>query len=283
MRLVTYEVGAGAEAGVLVEEQIVPVSALDAPARSVRGLLERLDAAGLLALGERAAASDERLALASVRLLAPVPDPEKIICLGLNYRDHAAETGQEPPAAPLWFAKFANSLIGSGEEIVLPAAHPEYVDYEAELAVVIGRPTHRVQADQALSHLAGAMPFNDVSARDLQLQNPLWTSGKAIDTFAPCGPALVTLEEAGDLGTLGLRTRINDKLVQEGNTSNLIFSVAAAVAWLSRTMTLLPGDIIATGTPAGVGGPQGIFLRAGDTVEVEVDRLGTLTNHVRAE
>ena len=145
MRLVTYDNGTGAEAGVLVEEQVVPVSALDAPARSVRGLLEPLDAAGLLALGERAAASDERLALESVRLLAPVPDPEKIICLGLNYRDHAAETGQELPAAPLWFAKFANSLIGSGEEIVLPAAHPEYVDYEAELAVVIGRPTNRVQ------------------------------------------------------------------------------------------------------------------------------------------
>ncbi len=283
MRLVTYEGGGGAEAGVLIEEQVVSVSALDAPARSVRGLLEHLDAAGLLALGERAAASDERLALESVRLLAPVPDPEKIICLGLNYSDHAAETGQEPPAAPLWFAKFANSLIGSGEEIVLPAAHPEYVDYEAELAVVIGRPTHRVEADQALSHLAGAMPFNDVSARDLQLQNPLWTSGKAIDTFAPCGPALVTLDEAGDLGALGLRTRINGKLVQEGNTSNLIFSVAVAVAWLSRTMTLLPGDIIATGTPAGVGAAQGIFLRAGDTVEVELDRLGTLTNHVRAE
>jgi acylpyruvate hydrolase len=283
MRLVTYDSGAGAQAGVLVEQHVVPVSALDAPARSVRGLLERLDAAGLVELGERAAASEQRSALASVRLLAPVPDPEKIICLGLNYRDHAAETGQEPPAAPLWFAKFANSLIGSGEDIVLPAAHPDYVDYEAELAVVIGRPTHRVQADQALSHLAGAMPFNDVSARDLQLQNPLWTSGKAIDTFAPCGPALVTLDEAGDLGALGLRTRINGKLVQEGDTSNLIFTVAAAVAWLARTMTLLPGDIIATGTPAGVGGARGIFLRAGDTVEVEVDRLGTLTNHVRAE
>ncbi len=283
MRLVTYEGGAGAEAGVLVDQQVVPVSALDAPARSVRGLLERLDAAGLRALGERAAANDERLALEGVRLVAPVPDPEKIICLGLNYRDHAAETGQEPPAAPLWFAKFANSLISSGEDIVLPAAHPDYVDYEAELAVVIGRRTHRVEADQALSHLAGAMPFNDVSARDLQLQNPLWTSGKAIDTFAPCGPALVTLDEAGDLGALGLRTRINGSQVQKGNTSNLIFSVAAAVAWLSRTMTLLPGDIIATGTPAGVGGPQGIFLRAGDTVEVEIDHLGTLTNHVRAE
>jgi 2-keto-4-pentenoate hydratase/2-oxohepta-3-ene-1,7-dioic acid hydratase in catechol pathway len=280
MRLITYANGAGAEAGVLVGGQVVPVSALDAPARSVRGLLELLDAAGLAALGERAEACEERLALERVRLLAPVPDPEKIICLGLNYRDHAAETGQEPPAAPLWFAKFANSLIGSGEDIVLPAAHPEYVDYEAELAVVIGRTTHRVEADRALSHVAGAMPFNDVSARDLQLQNPLWTSGKAIDTFAPCGPALVTLDEAGDLGALGLRTRINGKQVQEGATSNLIFSVAEAVAWLSRTMTLVPGDIIATGTPAGVGGPQGIFLRAGDTVEVEVDGLGAVANPV---
>lgn len=281
MRLVTYDDGTGPQAGVLVDGQVVPASALDAPARTVRGLLELLDAAGLAALGDRAAASGERLALQSVRLLAPVPDPEKIICLGLNYRDHAAETGQEPPAAPLWFAKFANSLIGSGEAIVLPAAHPDFVDYEAELAVVIGAPTNRVEAEEALSHVAGAMPFNDVSARDLQLQNPLWTSGKAIDTFAPCGPALVTLDEAGDLGALGLRTRINGKVVQEGNTSDLIFSVADAVAWLSRTMTLLPGDIIATGTPAGVGGPQGIFLHAGDTVEVEIDRLGTLTNPVQ--
>ena len=283
MRLVTYDSGAGPEAGVLIDEQVVPVSALEAPARSVRGLLELLDAAALMALGERAAACEQRLALASVRLLAPVPDPGKIICLGLNYRDHAAESGQEAPAAPLWFAKFANSLIGSGAEIVLPAAHPEYVDYEAELAVVIGRRAHRVEAAQALAHVAGAMPFNDVSARDLQLQNQLWTSGKAIDTFAPCGPALVTLDEAGDLGTLGLRTRINGRVVQEGETSGLIFPVADVVAWLSRTITLSPGDIIATGTPAGVGGPQGIFLRDGDSVEVEVDGLGTLVNRVRSE
>jgi acylpyruvate hydrolase len=283
MRLVTYDNGAGAEAGVLVEEHVVPVSALGAPARSVRGLLELLDAAGLAALGERAAASDERLALESVRLLAPVPNPEKIICLGLNYRDHAEESGQEVPAAPLWFGKFANSLIGSGEEIVLPAAHPDYVDYEAELAVVIGRKANRVEEADALSYIAGAMPFNDVSARDLQLQNSLWTSGKAVDTFAPCGPALVTLDEAGDLGSLALRTRINGKVVQEGDTSNLIFSVASAVAWLSRTITLAPGDIIATGTPAGVGAPQGIFLRDGDTVEVEIDRLSVLANPVRAQ
>jgi 2-keto-4-pentenoate hydratase/2-oxohepta-3-ene-1,7-dioic acid hydratase in catechol pathway len=220
--------------------------------------------------------------VADVRLQAPVPDPQKIICLGLNYRDHAAESGQEPPAAPLWFAKFANSLIGSGDEIVLPAAHAEYVDYEAELAVVIGRVTHHVTAEQALEHVAGAMAFNDVSARDLQLQNQLWTSGKAIDTFAPCGPALVTLDEIVDLQRLALRTRVNGELLQQGNTSDQIFGVADTIAWLSRTMTLLPGDIIATGTPAGVGAVQGRFLRDGDLVEVGIDGLGVLANRVRA-
>ncbi len=283
MRLLTFDDGSGPQAGVLIDDDVVPVSALDAPASSVKGLLAALDANALADLGQRAKSAQQRIALSGLRLLAPVPDPEKIICLGLNYRDHAEESGQEIPAAPLWFGKFANSLIGSGQDIVLPAAHPDYVDYEAELAIVIGRAAHRVQEADALSCVAGAMPFNDVSARDLQLQNTLWTSGKAVDTFAPCGPALVTLDEAGDLGSLGLRTRINGKVVQEGNTSNLIFSVASAVAWLSRTITLAPGDIIATGTPAGVGGPQGIFLRDGDTVEVEVDRLGVLTNPVRAE
>ncbi len=283
MRLVTFDDGSGPQAGVLVDEEVVPAAALDAPASSVKGLLEALDADALADLDRRARGAQQRIALSGLKLLAPVPDPEKIICLGLNYRDHAEESGQEIPSAPLWFAKFANSLIGSGQDIVLPAAHPDYVDYEAELAVVIGRTAHGVQEADALSCVAGAMPFNDVSARDLQLQNTLWTSGKAVDTFAPCGPALVTLDEAGDLGSLGLRTRINGKVVQEGNTSNLIFSVASAVAWLSRTITLIPGDIIATGTPAGVGGPQGIFLRDGDTVEVEIDGLGTLTNPVRAQ
>jgi 2-keto-4-pentenoate hydratase/2-oxohepta-3-ene-1,7-dioic acid hydratase in catechol pathway/SAM-dependent methyltransferase len=181
------------------------------------------------------------------------------------------QSGQEPPTAPLWFAKFANSLTGSGTDIVLPAAHPEYVDYEAELAVVIGRPAHRVPTERTLACLAGAMPFNDVSARDLQLQNQLWTSGKAIDSFAPCGPALVTLDEIADIQDLGLRARINGEVVQEGSTREQIFGVAECVAWLSRTMTLLPGDIIATGTPAGVGASKGRFLRDGDTVEIEVD------------
>jgi acylpyruvate hydrolase len=283
MRLVSFQTEHGPAAAVQLGEDLVPVAVLDAPAVTVRGLLEALDADGLRELAARAEQASERIALADATLHAPVTDPQKIICLGLNYRDHAEETGQEIPAAPMWFAKFANSLIGSGQDIVLPAAHAEYVDYEAELALVVGRRAKNIPADDALSHIAGAMPFNDVSARDLQMQNPLWTSGKAIDTFAPCGPALTTLEEIDDLGALGLRTRVNGEQLQQGTTANLIFAPAEVLAWLSRTMTLLPGDIIATGTPAGVGVAQGRFLHDGDIVEVEIDGLGTLVNRVRGE
>jgi acylpyruvate hydrolase len=283
VRLLSYETAAGPAAAIQVEDALVPASAADAPAPSVRGLLEALDGDGLRELGARAADASERIPLADAALRAPIPDARKIICMGLNYRDHAEETGQEIPAAPMWFAKFANSLIGSRQQIVLPAAHPEFVDYEAELALVIGRTARNVAAKDALSYLAGAMPFNDVTARDLQFQNPLWTSGKAVDTFAPCGPALVTLDEIRDLGALELRTRINGEVLQQGTTANLIFAAADLIAWLSRTITLLPGDIIATGTPAGVGAAQGRFLRDGDTVEVEIDGLGTLVNRVCAE
>jgi acylpyruvate hydrolase len=284
VRLISYDTGGGPVAGVLVGgDRVVAASTLGAPASTVRGLLEALDADGLQALGASAAAAGESFALDGLGLHAPIVDPQKIVCIGLNYRDHAEETGQEIPQAPMWFAKFANSLIGSGEEIVLPGAHPNRVDYEAELALVIGRPTRNVSEADALSHIAGAMPFNDVSARDLQMQNPLWTSGKAIDTFAPCGPALVTLDEVKDLRSLTLRTRIDGETVQEGTSANLIFGPAELVAWLSRTMTLLPGDVIATGTPAGVGASRRSYLQDGQTVTVEIDGLGGLVNRVRAE
>lgn len=280
MRLVTFDGGDGPRPGIQIGEQIVPAAAMDAKGASVRELLCNYDAAGLRALGERAAACESRLARSQVRLLAPVADPEKIICLGLNYSDHAEESSQPIPPAPMWFAKFPNSLIGDGEQIVLPAAHPDYVDYEAELAVVIGTTAHTVTEADALAYVTGAMPFNDVSARDLQLQNPLWAAGKAIDTFAPCGPALVTLDEIDDIQRLRLSTRINGEIVQEGTTSDQIFSVAEVIAWLSRTITLRPGDIIATGTPAGIGAPKGLFLKPGNSVAVEVEGLGAIANPV---
>ncbi len=280
MRLVTFDGGDGPRPGIQIGEQIVPAAALDAKGASVRELLCNYDAAGLRELGGRAAACESRLARSQVRLLAPVADPEKIICLGLNYSDHAEESNQPIPPAPMWFAKFPNSLIGDGDEVVLPAAHPDYVDYEAELAVVIGATAHTVTEADALAYVAGAMSFNDVSARDLQLQNPLWAAGKAIDTFAPCGPALVTLDEIDDIQRLRLSTRIDGEIVQEGTTSDQIFSVAEVIAWLSRTITLRPGDVIATGTPAGVGAPKGLFLRPGDSVTVEVEGLGAITTPV---
>jgi 2-keto-4-pentenoate hydratase/2-oxohepta-3-ene-1,7-dioic acid hydratase in catechol pathway len=220
--------------------------------------------------------------LAEVRLGPPIPDPEKILCMGLNYRDHAAESGQALPSVPLFFAKFRNSLIGPGDEIVLPAASTQ-VDYEAELAVVIGRRCRGVSTEEALEYVAGAMAFNDVSARDLQFESSQWTMGKAIDTFAPCGPALVPLEEITDLQTLGIRARVNGETLQDADTSLMVFGVAEAVAFLSTVMTLEPGDVIATGTPAGVGmgrDPQ-VWLRGGDVVEVEIDGIGTLRNPVR--
>ncbi len=283
MRLISVQTETGPAAAVLLGDHVVLAEALGAPA-GMRELLATLDGDGLRALAERAQASGaDRVALADCSLAAPAPDVQKIICIGLNYRDHAEESGQEIPQAPMWFAKFQNSLCGSGSDIVLPAAHAEYVDYEAELALVIGRAARNVQARNALEHVAGVMAFNDVSARDLQLQNQLWTSGKAIDTFAPCGPAIVTLDEIDDLNDLTLRTRIDGETVQEGTTANLIFGPAELVAWLSRTITLVPGDVIATGTPAGVGAPQGRFLRDGNVVEVEIDGVGTLSNPVRAE
>jgi 2-keto-4-pentenoate hydratase/2-oxohepta-3-ene-1,7-dioic acid hydratase in catechol pathway len=288
MQLVTYHSPAGPTPGVLLGEDIVPAASaakaagLDNRFASMRELLTLHGADALQRLGAGAQSVTARIPLTSVRLAPPVPDPDKIVCLALNYRDHAEEADQEIPEHPSWFAKFATSLIGPGDAVVLPAAHPDYVDYEAELAVVIGSVAKDVTAADALTYVAGAMPFNDVSARDLQLENPLWASGKAIDTFGPCGPALVTLDEIDDLQNLGVRTRLNGEIVQEGDTRDQIFDVATVIAWLSRTLTLVPGDIIATGTPAGIGALKGVFLRDGDTVEVEVEGLGSVINPVRA-
>jgi acylpyruvate hydrolase len=241
-----------------------------------------LDTEQLQALATAAAELDsDAAAVDEVWIGPPVPDPQKIICLGLNYRDHADEAGLDAPDAPMFFAKYPNSLVGPRADIVPPTTTHK-VDYEAELAVVIGRPGRNIAAADALGHVGGVMALNDVSARDLQLANNLWTGGKAIDTFAPCGPALVTLDEIEDVQTLAIRTRVNGETVQEGTTASMIFGVAATIAFLSQIMTLEIGDIIATGTPAGVGQSRTppLFLHGGDIVEVELDQVGTLRNTV---
>lgn len=253
--------------------------------RRVLGLdKERLRALGAAADGLVSRGADRAsgvFAVEDVVLGPPVPDPEKIICLGLNYKEHAAEASLEAPPAPMLFAKFRNSLIGQGAPIVLPRASEE-VDYEGELAVVIGRRCKEVAEDDALDYVAGYMAFNDVSARDLQLQTSQWMAGKAIDTFAPCGPALVTADEIEDVQALELRTRVNGETVQRTNTSMMIFSVQETIAFISKLMTLEPGDIIATGTPSGVGFKRNppLLLGEGDVVEVEIEGLGVLHNPV---
>jgi 2-keto-4-pentenoate hydratase/2-oxohepta-3-ene-1,7-dioic acid hydratase in catechol pathway len=217
----------------------------------------------------------------AIRLGPPVPDPEKILCLGLNYQDHADEAQMATPVAPVLFAKFPNCLIGDGAAIVLPAASTE-IDYEGELAVVIGSLCKGVDAAAALDCVAGYMPFNDVSARDIQLRTPQWTAGKAIDTFGPCGPHLVLGDEVPDPQSLDLVTRLNGQTLQRANTSQMIFPVAEVVSFISQLITLQPGDIICTGTPAGVGFKRNppIYLKDRDVVEVEIERLGCLKNAV---
>ncbi len=217
--------------------------------------------------------------LASTRLGPPVPDPQKIICIGLNYHDHAREVGAAPPKAPIFFAKYANSLIGPADNVV-PPRDTNKVDYEAEVAVVIGRQGRYIPQERAMDHVFGAMAFNDVSARDLQMANQLWTGGKAIDTFAPCGPALVSADRVGDVQNLRVRTRVGGNVLQDGNTSSMIFPVREIIAFLSRIMTLEPGDIIATGTPAGVAAAHDPprYLKSGDVVEVDIENLGVLRN-----
>jgi acylpyruvate hydrolase len=238
------------------------------------------------ALAERALADPPAEAVldrGEVRLGAPIPRPGKIICIGLNYRDHAAESNQPVPEYPTVFAKYASCVIGPGESIVIPRVTSQ-VDYEGELAVVIGRRARDVAEQDALSYVAGYAPFNDVSARDYQMRTSQWTIGKTFDTFGPLGPALVTADEIADPHTLDLRVTIGDEVLQSSNTRHLIFTIPQLIAYLSAVMTLEPGDVIATGTPAGVGGarkPQR-WLQAGEIVRVEIDRLGALENPVVA-
>ena len=222
------------------------------------------------------------LPASSLELYPPVLFPGKIICLGLNYEKHAAEQGRTPPPRPMLFAKAVTALTGPYDDIVIRPG-VENVDAEAELAVVIGREGTRIDEEDAAGYIAGYMVFNDVSARRIQREDRQWFRGKGFDTFAPCGPCLVTPKGIGEHKGLTIIQRLNGEVMQESTTSDMIFGIERIISFISAGMTLMPGDIIATGTPEGVGvfrDPQ-VFLRDGDTVEIEIERIGKLRNRVR--
>ena len=222
------------------------------------------------------------IGLSSVHLASPIPRPGKIICIGLNYRDHAEEAGMAIPTSPIIFSKFGTCIIGSGEAIRIPSGS-EKVDYEAELGVVIGRTAKSVSAAEAMDHVFGYTNFNDVSARDFQFADGQWQRGKSCDTFAPMGPSVVTSDEVPDPHNLNIRFRLNGETLQDSNTCQLIFKTPELIEFLSRVITLEPGDVIATGTPPGVGFARKppVFMKPGDVAEVEIENLGILTNPVR--
>ena len=213
----------------------------------------------------------------------PIDRPGKIICVGLNYKDHAEEQGVDLPTAPLLFAKWNNTLIGPGEPIVIPPIVTK-TDYEAELGVVIGSRVSKVSAENALEAVAGYICVNDVSARDLQFADGQWSRGKSPDTYCPVGPQLVPRDEITDPQSLTIRAILNGETMQDSTTANMVFGVAEIIAYVTQTITLEPGDLIATGTPAGVGAfrdPK-VFMQPGDEITIEIEGLGSLTNPVTA-
>jgi len=280
MRLLSYRGEEGPAAAVRIADRVFDAGGLlgEKPT-SVRALLaaDRLDD-----LGEAAASpAAEPLDDASLQPLPPIPDPDKIVCVGLNYRSHAAEAGIEPPEAPTFFAKFRNALAPTGAEVPLPPAS-EKVDYEAEVAFAIGRRCAGVNPGEALAHVAGYTLLNDLSARDLQFATPQWMPGKVFDGSAPCGPELVTPDEAGSPDAIEFELELNGETMQSASTADLIFSVPELVSRLSRLMTLEPGDLIATGTPAGVGSVRDprVWLRTGDEIAISSPTLGRLETRI---
>ena len=275
MRLVTYRPSPGQapRVGVLDGDRVAGLEASD---------MVELIAAGPGEARRAARSARDAAPLADVKLLAPVPLPRKIIAIGLNYRDHATETGAAIPDKPIVFAKYPNTVCAPGDPIRIPPITRK-ADYEAELGVVIGSPAKEVDEASALDHVFGYLNVHDVSARDLQFsEGGQRTRSKSLDTFAPMGPYLVTADEMPDPQALGIRCLLNGEVVQDSNTREMIFPVASLIAFLSQGMTLWPGDVIATGTPAGVGTARKppVYLKPGDEVIVEVEGLGSLTNPV---
>jgi 2-keto-4-pentenoate hydratase/2-oxohepta-3-ene-1,7-dioic acid hydratase in catechol pathway len=283
VRLISCRTDAGETLGVIAGDRWLSALELMAGAPTTMAALLAAGPASFAAL-QAAARPSEILAhgrpVEGTELLAPLPRPGKVVAIGRNYRAHTDEEGVEPPDAPLIFSKWPSSVVGPGAEIRWDPALTSQVDYEAELAVVIGRRARRVAGDEALDYVAGYTCLNDVSARDVQFGDGQWTRGKSFDTFCPMGPALVTSDEIGDPQVLSICCTVDGERVQEANTSQMYFSVAQIISHCSAAFTLDPGDVIATGTPAGVGvfrdPPR--FLTAGQVVTVEIERIGRLDN-----
>jgi 2-keto-4-pentenoate hydratase/2-oxohepta-3-ene-1,7-dioic acid hydratase in catechol pathway len=269
--------------GLLIGGEVVDLSiALHESPRSLQDILER----GLIEKVASLSVNKISTRFANPTLLAPILSPRNIICIGLNYRDHAIESGMAIPTEPIVFGKFGSTIVGPEQVIVLPKISQE-VDYEAELVVVIGKLAHHVPESLAIDHVAGYMIGNDVSARDWQLRKPggQWILGKSFATFAPIGPALITTDEVLDPHALSIQFRLNGEIMQDSSTSQLIFRIEYLVSYLSTVFPLNPGDLIFTGTPSGVGFARkpAVFLQDGDICEVEIENLGILRNTCQLE
>lgn len=288
MKLITFDYSDKTRIGVLAGHEVIDLSRADTRIPATMKALIALGDEGLDLV--RAVTNSEkgpRYALADVTLRPVVPDPDKIVCIGLNYASHATEANMKLPAEPTVFGKFNNVLIGANAPIIIPRT-TDRIDYEAELAVIIGKRAKYVPEAAALDFVYGYSVFNDVSARDYQLsdnQTGQWTLGKSFDASGPIGPALITRDEITDPQNLDIRLSIDGTVLQQSNTRNMIFSVAKIISFLSTVMTLEPGDIIATGTPEGIGFKRNppVFLRPGNRVSVTIEHLGVLENPVIAE
>jgi 2-keto-4-pentenoate hydratase/2-oxohepta-3-ene-1,7-dioic acid hydratase in catechol pathway len=276
VKLVTYATDAGPRVGCLDDGEVVPTP-------GIPDLLTFFNDPTLeytieAALKGRIGAQ----AVEEVQLLAPIPRPLKIIGIGVNYRGHAKETGRDIPKAPILFSKPPTAIVGPEASIVIPNDASK-VDYEVELGVVIGKPARNVTVNDALDYIGGYTVFNDISAREYQFRDGQWFRGKSFDTFAPMGPCLTLPDQIADPQDLKLQLRLNGEVRQNGSTSDMIFSVAELIVDISQVMTLEPGDVIATGTPAGVGHvakPKPVYLQPGDVVEAEIAGIGILRNPV---